>query len=321
MNRLFFSSSKNALDQITNLYDFIWPTASSMWNLRWQIRGFISEVGQENVTENDLLRRFDWGSQIHGVNLKKAYIDHSWSDQQENFAKILLTNLFSIYEGWLADIQITLNIADDFVKDMQFTTRFDRNNRPVDGIRFGIQNIQIHQSIPIRNAFYNQLCNNRKYSLIHLDNLLKCYRFFKEVRNCYIHHGGIVDQRLENAYHEFQPVATVADLGLKEVPNHIQPIINNPIQISLRGVVGIGDVIIRIITTLDAEFSVTQIAESEIISRCQEWVDNNPHNRRLRDIQRSQEERTISLLNACDFPRSNNVAGIYQILHAQGLIR
>ena len=45
MKPLFFSASNDVISQITDLYDFVWPTASAIWNLRWQVKGFVNEVG------------------------------------------------------------------------------------------------------------------------------------------------------------------------------------------------------------------------------------------------------------------------------------
>jgi hypothetical protein len=318
---VYFDTTASVLEQITELYDFIWPTVSAMWNFRWQIKGFVNEVGAENIGVDDLHKRFDWGSKIHGVNLKRAYLDQSWEAQQERFARILLTNIFSIHEGWLADIQTVLNIDDTTLKSLQFPTRYDANNVATDGIKFGLQQIQANPSVALRDAFYNRLASNRKFSFGYLDNLLKCYRFFKESRNCIAHNGGKADQKLINAYLAFQPVATIANLGLSEVPTHNPPVLGTTVRLSLRGVVGFSDIIIRIITTLDAELSFALNAEAELISRCQYWVNSHPGNLRFRDRQKSVEERTRSLLSSCSFPSATTVLGIQQLLQRQGIIR
>lgn len=317
---IYYDATKGALGQITDLYDFIWPTVSAMWNLRWQIKGFVNEVGVENISVEDLNKRFDWGSKIHGVNLKRAYLDQSWEIQQERFAKILLTNLFSIHESWLADIQSILIFNDRTLKILQFPTRYDANSVAVDGVIFGVQQIRANLSVPLRDAFYNRLITNRKYSMSHLDNLLKCYRFFKESRNCITHNGGKADQKLIDSYLVFQPVATIADLGLAEVPVYIPPVLGSPVAFSLRGVVGFSDVIIRIITTLDVELSYALNAESELISRCQNWANSHPGNLRFRDRQKSFEERTRSLLSSCSFPPATISLGVQQLLQQHGIV-
>jgi hypothetical protein len=317
----FFNSTNSALSQITKLYDFVWPTASAMWNFRWQIKGFITEVGEENLTEQDLLNRFDFGSRIHGVNLKKAFIEHSWENQQEEFAKFLLVYLFSIYESWISEIQQAFGINNNVAKSLQFSTQYDNNHNPIRGVFWGINQLNNNQSIIMHDAFYNTLTGYRKYSRTHLDNLLLCYRFFKESRNAISHNGGIADQKLIDAHQAFTQIAKPTDLGIKEVPLHCVPVLGRPILLNLRGVVGLSDVIIRIISTLDAELSDTSFAENEFFFRCQEWANLHPTDKRIRDINKPQGDRVRSIVNICSFPRAQNVAGIQREFIARGIIR
>jgi hypothetical protein len=44
MAHYFFPSTESATDQITELFGFVWPTAAALWNLRWQVKGFLQEV-------------------------------------------------------------------------------------------------------------------------------------------------------------------------------------------------------------------------------------------------------------------------------------
>jgi hypothetical protein len=40
----FFPATRFAASQITDLFDFVWPTAAALWNLRWQVAGFLKEA-------------------------------------------------------------------------------------------------------------------------------------------------------------------------------------------------------------------------------------------------------------------------------------
>ena len=39
-----FSETDEAADEITRLFEFVWPTATALWNLRWQVGGFLAIV-------------------------------------------------------------------------------------------------------------------------------------------------------------------------------------------------------------------------------------------------------------------------------------
>jgi len=72
MRKAFFEITNEAQKQITNIFDFVWPTAAALWNLRWQIRGFLDTVPGSSVS--DLESRFVLGSEIHGTNFKKIFV-------------------------------------------------------------------------------------------------------------------------------------------------------------------------------------------------------------------------------------------------------
>lgn len=104
-----FPETDAAADEITRLFDFVWPTATALWNLRWQVDGFLAAV--PNATYEDVASRFVTGSGIHGADIRAMSIKTNWDDQKARFAEIVLTNAFAIYESWarrlLRSVQIT----------------------------------------------------------------------------------------------------------------------------------------------------------------------------------------------------------------------
>jgi hypothetical protein len=170
MTKLYFKSSNYAILQITELYDFIWPTTSAIWNLRWQVKGFVNEIGATKLKDEDINNRFDWGSGIYGVNLKKACLETSWDIQQEQFAKILLINLCAIFDGWIEEMQESLNFSSSIRNKLMLP---DCND---DAIR----SIKANKSEVTKNAFYSSMQKNKKYSIEKIKNLLICYKYFKE---------------------------------------------------------------------------------------------------------------------------------------------
>lgn len=58
-----------------------------------------------SITEAELSAKFDNGSGIHRANYKRAFIEHSWEQQQSDFAWMLLNNTISIFEGWLEELK------------------------------------------------------------------------------------------------------------------------------------------------------------------------------------------------------------------------
>lgn len=256
------------------------------------------------ASELDLEARFVRGSRINGANLRRACIDQTWEQQLEIFSNILLTNLFAIYESWIASVLHTLGHSNQSLeKGLQFPT-VTRGGK-VSGARRVIALLTATESIAIKNNFYGKLKRNSKYSEPVLDNLLLCYRYFKEVRNCLIHRGGMADQKTEDAYTCFAAVANTAALGLSEVPAHV-PIVNgNRVALILRGVVGFSDVVNRLILTLDTELSRSTSAEKELTLRWKEKFGKKRY--MLATDPKRRKKKIARMLDILEFPRLGTV--------------
>lgn len=117
--KAFFKSTRDAGIEFTILFDFIWTTMPALWNLRWQVNGFLGEA--PNTPDAELLARFVLGSDVHGTNLRKACAETTWEAQRQLFASIVLTNAFSIYEHWADEILAELKVNNVKGKGFQFS--------------------------------------------------------------------------------------------------------------------------------------------------------------------------------------------------------
>ena len=322
MKKLFFSVSNDVIDQITNLYDFVWPTASAMWNFRWQIKGFVNEVGKENISEQNLLNRFDWGSGIHGANITRAVLEKTWEEQQEQFAKFLLINLIAIYEGWLEGLQEVLGLTKKQIKQLQFPTGVDKNGNPF-GVNVAITELTNNRSTLLENAFYATLRTHSKNSLSQLENLLICFRFFKECRNSVAHRGGIADNNSYESYVAIANLASLHTLNVDEVPEHFPIVVGKPVKLSLRGVVGLGDIIIKLVATLDAELSTCQKAENELIERFKQWSisKSGKSKNSLKKDPIAINGQLLRILRALEFPEPIRNDEIEVLLLQEGILK
>jgi len=265
MPNYFFKATEGAHAQLTKLYDFVWPTASAMWNLRWQVAGYLQAV--PNATVEQLKARFTEGADIHGANLKRACVEHSWDEQKENFARILLVNTIAVYEGWIDEVLDSLGKKTrELTTALQFPNSTAKDGK---GAAWAIAQITNPESSALKAAFYPVLSKGRYFALQKLDALLLCYRLFKELRNCDMHGGGIATQRLLDAYSQFAVVANSASLGVAEVPVHHPAALGGKVKLSLRGVVGFSHLVLKLIDTIDAELSRSQAAERVFVKQWQ----------------------------------------------------
>ncbi len=312
---LFFDASRKTYEQVTGVFDFLWPTAAAMWNLRWQVDGYLRVRG--NATVAELENRFVAGSGIHGANIRRACAELSWEQQQQEFAKFLLITIFALYESWLKIVLEDLGTWTRQVeKQLQFPTSVQSGKRT--GVWEAVDVVTAQESPMLKEAFYASLLAHRKNARAYLDNLMKCYRYFKESRNCLIHNGGIANDKAEEVYRDFVAVANPGDLGIADPPQHFPITAGAPIGISLHGIVGFCDVILRLIATLDAELSRSAGAE-KVFHR--NWVAvNGKKCLKTGDLvkRRRQIERLVSKLG---LPEPAETEAIEQYLLAHRLAR
>lgn len=261
--KLLLLTSKQVARRLTEVFDFVWPTATAIWNLRWQVAGYVS--ASPAATDSELAGRFVAGSDIRGANLRRSCIDSSWEDQQQEFARFLLFEFCSLYEAWCEGTLNELGAAASLSKHLQFPTTFT-NGAPSKGLRHAVNSVVQGGSPIMAGAIYPAIATNKKNSPLHIEQLLVCYRYFKEARNSLVHAGGSTSNHFvsaEAAYIQLTP----AQVGLKEVPVINGHTAGSPIKISLRGVVGFGDIVLRLVSTLDAEFSKSPGAEHAFLQR------------------------------------------------------
>ncbi|MBZ0067425.1 MAG: hypothetical protein K8F26_01300 [Thiobacillus sp.] len=270
--KLFLLTSKQVARRLTEVFDFVWPTATAIWNLRWQVAGFVS--ASPDATDSDLTGRFNAGSGIRGANLRRACIESSWEDQQQEFARFLLFEFCALYEAWCEGALNELALSPKLSKDLQFPTTI-KNGVATKGVRHAVNSISTTNSPAMVGAIYPAITQNKKNSPQHIEQLLICYRYFKEARNSLVHAGGGTSPNFvsaEYAYHQLTP----AQLGVKEIPAFNGHAAGSRVTLSLRGIVGFGEIVLRLVSTLDVEITKTVSAEQAFLRRWKASHGNSP---------------------------------------------
>jgi hypothetical protein len=310
MAHYFFPSTRVATKQITELFDFVWPTAAALWNLRWQVIGFLQEV--PSATPVQLNDRFVFGSSIHGTNLKRACVQTTWEAQKHHLSMILLTNAFAAYEHWADEILASVGMTGDKGKRLQF----DDGPTGTGGLCGTVRSICSPESRILKAAYYPILSKSPKYSWPLIKNMIACYRFFKELRNSQIHNGGVANKQVELAYRAFAPVSNKAALGMKGDLIHDPISEGDKITLHIRGVVGFCDILFRMMVTVDAELCRSIKAEAVLEKAIRgakrpSTFSGNPQRRHAQVIQCC---KSVAL------PKPADVKLIGQFLVSKGLV-
>ncbi len=293
--KLFLITSKQAALRLTNLFDFVWPTAAAMWNLRWQVQGYVAN--SVNPTDEDLYGRFVKGSGIRGANLKRSCLETTWEDQQQEFARFLLVEICAIYETWCEGALSELGLNGKYSKSMQYPTTFSGGN-PTRGVGCFLLVALAKQSPVTSTCIYPALISSSRHDFPRIEELLVCYRYFKELRNSMVHSGGTSSQEFIDAETEFLQL-TGAQMGLRERPEHETQILGGGVKINLRGVVGFGEVALKLICTLDAELSKSQSAEELFAAR---WRATNSVGITIATKRSARVERIKRMTRKIDLP-------------------
>ena len=90
-----------------------------------------------------------------------------------------------------------------------------------------------------------------------------------------MHNEGIASQRAVTAFNDFSPVSAAHILRTKETIAHFPLVFGQAVKVSLRGVIGFCDIILRLMVTIDAEISGPKMAEAAAL----EQLNELPHPR------------------------------------------
>lgn len=322
-DKLFLKCSVNTANALTNLFDFVWPASVALWNLQWQAKGFIAQV--PDVTVEALHARFVLGSGVRGANLKQLAADTAWEDLQQWFARLLLSESFALFEGWIEaafeELQVPLSVRgqgrNSLDKKLQFPSKFDSIGQLVDGVGAALAKIKLSVSSGlVLNCVYPVLTKNKKYAIADLEALMICYRAFKEVRNDFIHHGGVASPKAEECFNAFNAL-TVGDMGLKEKPELPQVVVGQPIRLTIRGVVGLSDVVLKLIATLDSELVNSGYGDALVKKR---WIYTHNGRITIAAAGLKRDAHLIRLLRQCALPKPVALSSLFGYLNTAGLV-
>jgi len=311
---LLFPASIAAFERITHTFAFHDPCVVGMWTLRNRVASFLSS--NPDASHDDINQTFVQGSGIRSADLKTACVQATWESQQAEFAGLLLVTLVAQYESFVNSLCSELGITDRDVKKQLLYATSSKYGAPY-GIRPAIASLTASRSDMLQAAFYPLLMKHKKNSLATLDALMLCYRYFKECRNCYIHNGRYGTKALQRAYSAFQGVADPSLLGVNETPQHFPVSVNEPVQLTLRGVAGFGDVLFRLVATLDAELSKAKAAEMVFVARWQQAVSQHVRQSHKQSTRTTQLRK---VMRAMRMPDPNEEVLLESFLVSRGLL-
>lgn len=311
---LFFEASQGVTAQLTELFNFTWPTVAALWNLRWQVLGYVQTTGKSD--NQDLNARFVRGSGVPSTDLKRACLVSTWHAQQEQFAKFLLFELCALYEAWL-ELVVSRSVPGRDVENVRKLLQFPADPQiPVSGYRRAIAIVNSDVSQALKDEIFPVLVTHSKNCWVTVQQHLTAYRYFKEVRNAYIHAGGLADQRVIQAHSALKTIS-ISTFGFDRPVPMAQPVKGAKVHINLFDMVGLSAIVHRLIVTFDAALAVTRTAEKDLIARVRAkragmvmLSTSNPARRR---------QQVVQLLTKARIPKPTATRSLEAVLIGSGI--
>lgn len=279
MNKGFFQCTNQALDEISNLYIAIWGIDVGLQNFR---RNFFDDYRKSGTIKKDELNiKYCSDCRVSSLDYEKTFITKSWAEQEEEIAWLLLNSLIPIFEGWWEEIKRTrlktipsktILKPDSYAKKVKTFT-----------------NLSAHCSKDAQNIFGETYKSSDKYIKQDLELHYICFHLFKCMRNAYMHNGRIAHLALIKTQSEYLSKVSTEKLGVTLAPEFYAARLNERIRADLYGIVGFSDVLIRIITTLDAELMDTiggdeELAERITETKFREKIDTTTEDKEIKKI-------------------------------------
>lgn len=237
----------------------------------------------------------------------------TWQEQKTRFAEFVLTNIFAIYESWARRLVETTGLKSISDRDLSSV-----GNGIGQGLTAFISRANAVLSPAMQSALQPAFRSHKKVHATELDAMLKCYRYFKEIRNCHIHNGGVTDQKALDAYDAFRPVSSASALNTKEQIQHYPAVLGAKTELSLRGVVGFSDIVLRMMITIDAEISGSRIAERVIVERIR--VSRGPLTPTLNSDPKKVAHLMKRLCKNTNLPPPHSVEDLCQLMLQCGVV-
>lgn len=217
-------------------------------------------------------KRFVSGSGIHGANLKGVCIQDTWADNQHRLAQIALTLGISNFEAWLAETIAILDVPTANPKrDSSRRRELASELQKPSGYANALARLNPTQSVVLTKCISPALAREHQKAVTALPALIAVFRHFKDLRNKMAHEGGLADTQVVTSYANIAAL-TPADLEMSEVPATAAVVLNDPITLQLRGVVGLTGVVLRIVRAFDYHLSNSLRSELHLIERWKaEW--------------------------------------------------
>ncbi len=319
MKEAAFRATSLYREQHTALLSFVTPAAAALWNMRWQVNGFVGEFPE--ASEGDVFGRFAQGSGLRAGNLKAVFGEGAWDDQLARFGEMLLLSSFALYEGWVDSLASVLEPAWGEKNKKEFTaTLTSATGKPTRELRVvSLLSTGTISSIAVDNFQPRLRSRQHAQPISSLPALLTVMRAYKALRNSRAHNGGYADAMTEDAVDRATSVS-LKQLGTRAAPNLPKVTAGRQAAVPYETAIGCTAVLLKVVCTVDAELGGSNECASDVVERVRTFEDRGKFTQLPTEpIRRAKKVR--QLMNLIGGPNPVDPLAVARWLKSEGAIQ
>ncbi len=309
MSNQMFEFTTLAHKEITQASDMAWALAAGIWKLRYDTISYRNShfFSQDREVQKNVVPE----SSLSRINLNKIVYDFAWDDEKQYIAQLFLINAIAIFDTWI----------DNYIDKVLLKPSTSDKNNIKENTKHGhfySLNSNLHKEE--RSKLYGCFNYNKKSQYI--KELILIYNYFKACRNCCAHGNRYFTKRAESCYKKIQSSIS-NNCGLNEFPEIFDTVENQPFKLSLRGVIGFYDVLLKIINHYDSLATNKIAMEEELIRKIKKI---SLHKIKINTFFIDQKSMNNTLKNyiieaKIPEPNLNKINKIYQFLKDNDIIK
>lgn len=317
----FFSATQSVDDRLGDLFSFTWASYAGFRDLWWQVRGFKKEFPSLHIKEIE--KKFLSGLPLPGgIDLNQMCLQTEWTQHESEFAKWLLFEACTLYEGW----------AEKVCKDLFSSTTWERNAKRLQfpsGVRPNGNPDGYPLVIAVANGQHSQLMQTEFFPKLKAAKLnvwptinhhLIAYRYFKECRNAYIHSEGHASQEVIDLQTRLEQVQNAGPSPFRHNFNLPPQVVGEKIKLDTRDCILFATLVRKMMCTFDAALSVAEKSEEIMERRLTALIAKSPKWQHLPGDPVKKAQRVQRMLSASRIPAPTNLSNVMLWMQSKGML-
>lgn len=272
---------------------------------------------------NDIKQKFLSGLTMPGgINLQRVCLDTPWAFHEKEFAKWILFEACTLYEGWAEKFckdVFAPQTYEKHAKALQFPTDKDKQGRTI-GFSLAVDEVNVAKSAFMTSEFLPTLKASSLNRWASIEDHLTAYRYFKECRNAFIHSDGEVTQDILDWHAKLAAIQKGSPSPFQKPFTLPAQVLGEKIDLHLKDCILFATVVRKMICTFDAALCVSAASERLLEDRLRRLIATSPKWRTLPGDAAKREQRAHRMLAASRIPEPANFSNMMAWMQSKSIL-